>query len=131
MKVGLRVALLALIATTGVALAQQEEFPDEGILILDVDPMPGSKRVPNMDIGGEGKITLELWCNRVEGQVVVAGDTITVMTGQPTDRPCSPERAQSDAGLIAALNDVTNWLREGDFLLLVGPKSLRFRVPTN
>ncbi len=49
--------------------------------------MPGSKRIPNMDIAADGKIALEMWCNRVDGQVVVAGDTITVMTGPPTDRP--------------------------------------------
>ena len=131
MKVSLRAALLVLIATTGAALAQQQEFPDEGILILDVDPMPGSKRIPNMEIVGDGKIALEMWCNRVEGQFVIAGDTITVMIGQPTDRPCSSERAQGDADLLAALNGVTNWRRDGDFVLLTGPKALRFRVPTN
>jgi hypothetical protein len=61
----------------------------------------------------------------------VAGDTITVMTGSPTDRPCPPERARGDAELIEALSAVTNWRREGDFVRLIGPKSLRFRVPTN
>ena len=93
--------------------------------------MPGSKRIPNMDIAADGKIVLEMWCNRVDGQVVVAGDTITVMTGSPTDRPCPPERARGDAELIEALNAVTNWRREGDFVRLIGPKTLRFRVPTN
>ena len=131
MKWRLRVACLALIATAGVALAEETEFPLDGELILDVRPMPGSKRIPNMDIAADGKIVLEMWCNRVEGQVVVAGDTITVMTGPPSDRPCPPERAQGDADLIAALNGVTNWRRQDDLVLLIGPKTLRFRVPTN
>ena len=113
------------------ALAQRNEFPFDGELILDVRPMPGSKRIPNMDIASDGKIALELWCNRVDGQVVVAGDTITVMTGQPADRPCTPERARADNELIEALNGVTNWRREGDFVRFIGPKVLRFRVPTN
>ena len=113
------------------ALAQRNEFPFDGELILDVRPMPGSKRIPNMDIASDGKIALELWCNRVDGQVVVAGDTITVMTGQPADRPCTPERARADNELIEALNGVTNWRREGDFVRLIGPKTLRFRLPTN
>ena len=112
-------------------LAQPNEFPFDGELILDVRAMPGSKRIPNMDIAADGKIALEMWCNRVDGQVVVAGDTITVMTGSPTDRSCPPERARGDAELIEALNAVTNWRREGDFVRLIGPKILRFRVPTN
>jgi heat shock protein HslJ len=128
----LRVALCVLLAgVAGASLAQQPEFPFDGELILDVPPMPGSKRIPNMDIAADGRIALEMWCNRADGQVVVAGDTITVMTSPPTDRPCTAERARGDAELIEALNAVTNWRRDGDFVLLTGPKSLRFRVPTN
>ena len=131
-KWSLRLALCALMAgAAGSSLAQQNEFPFDGELILDVRPMPGSKRIPNMDIAANGTIALEMWCNRVDGQIVVAGDTITVMTGQPTDRPCTPERARGDADLLEALNAVTNWRREGDFVRLIGPKTLRFRVPTN
>jgi heat shock protein HslJ len=111
--------------------AQETEFPFDGELILDVNPMPGSKRIPIMNIAADGRIDLEMWCNRVDGQVVVAGDTITVMTGQATDRPCPPERAQGDAALLEALLAVTNWRREGDFVRLLGPRTLRFRVPTN
>jgi heat shock protein HslJ len=118
-------------AAVGSAIAQRNEFPFDGELILDVRPMPGSKRIPNMDIAANGSIAVELWCNRVDGQVVVAGNTITVMTGRPTDRPCSPERARGDAELLDALNAVTSWRREGDFVRLIGPKTLRFRVPTN
>ena len=131
-KWSLRVVLCALtVAVAGPSLAQRTEFPFDGELILDVRPMPGSKRIPNMDISSDGKIALELWCNRVDGQVVVAGDTITVMTGPPTERSCTPERAKGDAELIEALNAVTNWRREGDFVRLIGPRTLRFRVPTN
>jgi heat shock protein HslJ len=113
------------------AQAQQNEFPFESELLLDARPMPGSKRIPNMDVAANGTIALEMWCNRVEGQVVVAGNTITVITGQPTERPCSPERARGDAELLEALNAVTNWRRQGDSVVLVGPKTLRFRAPTN
>jgi heat shock protein HslJ len=118
-------------ATTASSSAQPNEFPFDGELILDVRAMPGSKRIPNMDIAADGKIALEMWCNRVDGQVVVAGDTITVMTGAPTERSCPLERVRGDADLIEALNTVTNWRREGDFVRLIGPKTLRFRVPTN
>ena len=111
--------------------ADNDGFPFDGELILDVDPMPGSKRIPNMDVAGNGAMALEMWCNRVEGQLVVAGYTITVLTGAITDRPCAPERAEGDVALLTALTKVTNWRREGSMVLLVGPQTLRFRIPTN
>jgi heat shock protein HslJ len=123
-------ASVVMISQAGVAIHAQE-VPFEGELLLDARPMPGSKRIPNMDVAANGTIALEMWCNRVEGQVVVAGDTLTVITGQPTERGCSPEQARADADLIEALNSVTNWRRQGDSVLLIGPKTLRFKVPTN
>jgi heat shock protein HslJ len=123
-------AAAAMISQAAVEV-QAQEFPFEGELLLDARPMPGSKRIPNMDVSANGTIALEMWCNRVEGQVVVAGDTITVITGQPTDRGCSPERARADADLLEALSGVTNWRRQGDSVVLIGPKPLRFKVPTN
>jgi len=128
----LRMALAASISgLAGVGLATESEFPFDGELRLDADPMPGSKRVPSMDIAANGAIVLEMWCNRVEGQVIVAADTITVLTGQPTDRPCSPAQAAADTDLLAALAEVTNWHRQDDTVLLTGGRTLRFRVPTN
>src|SRR3954471_2388077 len=109
-KWGLRLVLCGLMTgAAGGSFAQQNEFPFDGELILDVRPMPGSKRIPNMDIAADGKIALEMWCNRVDGRVVVAGDTITVVTGAPTARTCTPERAKGDSDLVEALNAVTNW----------------------
>ena len=124
-------AAAGLMGVAGASMAQQNEFPFDRELILDVRPMPGSKRIPNMDIAGNGKIALEMWCDRVEGQVVVAGDTITVITGQPSGRPCPADRARSDNELLDALNAVTNWRRQGDAVVLVGPRTLRFKVPSN
>src|SRR3954447_15021766 len=104
--------------TSASSLAQPNEFPFDGELILDVRAMPGSKRIPNMDISADDKIALEMWCNRVDGQIVVAGDTITVMTGAPTDRSCPPERVRGDAEFLETLSAVTTWRREGDFVRL-------------
>lgn len=118
------------LATAGDGRAENQ-FPFDSELILDVDPMPGSKRIPNMDVAANGAIVLEMWCNRIEGQFVVAGDTITVLTGQATERPCPPERLRRDAELLAALTGVTSWRRAGSFVSLIGPQTLRFRVPTN
>ena len=130
-RAGLRLAFCVMAMVTATAGLAQNEFPFDSELILDVDPMRGSKRIPNMDVAANGAIVLEMWCNRIEGQFVVAGDTITVMTGQATQRQCPPERVAGDAALLAALIEVTNWRREGDTVTLIGPRSLRFRLPTN
>src|SRR5687768_2618313 len=111
----LRLAFCALIGSAGAASAQNV-FPFDSELILDVAPMRGSKRIPNMDVAANGAIALEMWCNRIEGQFVVAADTLTVLTGPATQRQCPPERAQGDEQLLAALAEVTNWRRRGDTL---------------
>lgn len=124
-------AVAMLWGSGNVARAADGEFPFDGELRLDANPMPGSKRVPIMDIAANGAIALEMWCNRIEGQLVVAADTVTVMTNPPTERQCPPTRTAADADLIAALSGVTNWRRQGDTVTLIGPRTLRFRVPTN
>jgi heat shock protein HslJ len=112
-------------------LADQNNFPFGRELLLDASPMRGSKRIPNMDVAANGAIALEMWCNRIEGQIVVAADTITVLTGEATNRQCPPERVRGDAELLAALHEVTKWRRQGDIVLLIGLQTLRFRLPTN
>jgi heat shock protein HslJ len=128
---GVVLCTLAFLLGGGSGFAQQNDFPFDSEMFLDARPMPGSKRIPNVEIAANGTIAVELWCNRVEGQVVVAGDTITVMVGQPTDRPCTPAQTQRDTDLLSALNEVTNWRREGDAVLLVGAKTLRFKAATH
>ena len=125
--------LMACLLVCGIAATShaQQGFPFDSELLLDVRPMAGSKRIPNMDIAANGAIALEMWCNRVEGQMIIAGTTVTVLTGQPTNRACPPERARGDAELLAALAEVTSWQRQGSTVLLIGPRTLRFRLPTN
>jgi heat shock protein HslJ len=113
------------------AVAAQSEFPFGRELLLDARPMKGSKRVPILDIDEKGLAEIDLWCNSVKGQMVVAGDTITIITGEKTDRTCTPERAKADDDVLAALTDVTNWRREGDVLVLIGTRTMRFLLQTN
>ena len=131
-----RAALAVALGTTatalqGAAVAAQGEFPFGAELILDVKPMKGSKRVPMLDIDQKGLAEIDLWCNSVKGQMVVAGDTITILTGEKTARTCPPERAQADDEVLGALNEVTSWRREGDILVLIGTRTMRFRLQTN
>ena len=106
-------------------------FPFGLEMSLDAARMPGSKRVPNLEIGDNGEAVLELWCKGGNGQFSVAGNTVIFVAGPLEDRACPPERAQADDDLIAALSEATTWKRQGDFVSLVGPKTLRFRINTN
>ena len=57
--------------------------------------------------------------------------TITIRTGRTTDRQCDPARRRGDDELLATLQQVNSWRREGDVLMLRGGKSLHFRQATN
>jgi len=122
---------VAMAAAAAPAIAAQSEFPFGRELLLDAPPMKGSKRVPSLAIAENGLADIELWCSSLKGQLVVAGDTITILTGAKTERSCTPERMRGDDDVLAALTEVTNWRREGEFLVLTGARTMRFRLQTN
>jgi hypothetical protein len=109
----------------------EEGFPFGMEMTLDALPQPGSKRVPDLDIGDNGEVVLELWCKGGKGQFSVAGNTVIFVAGPIEDRACSPARAQADDDLVAALTDTTTWRRQGDFVSFTGSRTLRFRLNTN
>lgn len=123
-------AALAMLAMSSLARAE-EGFPFGTEMTLEALPQPGSKRIPNIEIGDHGEVVLELWCKGGKGQFSVAGNTVIFVPGQIQDRNCPPARAQADDELVAALGSVETWKRQGDVLTLVGPKSLRFRTTGN
>jgi heat shock protein HslJ len=108
-----------------------QSFPFGYELRLDANPMRGSKRVPVLDIGERGAAEIELWCNSVRAQLVIAANTITIITGEMSSRQCAPEFVRADEELIEALNQATSWRMENLALVLTGGKTLRFRVQTN
>jgi hypothetical protein len=125
-------SLTLVVAAFGAAPAHaQEEFPFGMEMTLDAARMPGSKRIPDLDIGDSGEVILELWCKGGKGQFSVAGNTVIFVIGEMENRPCPPERAQADDDLIAALSDAATWKRQGDVVSFVGTKTLRFRLNTN
>jgi len=128
--------LLALIAAgaagaAAAAIAADHGFPYDGVLQLEAKPMKGSKRVPILQIESNGAAAFDLWCNKVAAQLVVVDDTITILLGARTEKQCEPDRMQADADLIAALQQVGNWRRDGDLLVLQGEGSLRFHLSGN
>jgi heat shock protein HslJ len=129
LKFAAAASLAALLA--GSAPANAQEFPFGLEMTLEANRMPGSKRIPSIEIGDRGEVVLELWCKGGKGQFSVAGNTIVFVPGAMENRNCPPDRAQADDDLLAALSDAATWRRQGDFVTLIGPKQLRFRLNTN
>jgi len=131
-RVGCALALGVLLCAVWASRpSANEEFPFGRELLLDTRPMKGSKRIPGIEIDSNGMAAIDLWCNTMQGRAIVSADAITISTGEKTDRPCAPERAQADDDLAAALAQVTNWRWEGESLVMDGAKELRFRLHTN
>jgi heat shock protein HslJ len=124
-------ALLSVLAGAASVRAEQGEFPFGMEMTLDAARQPGSKRIPNIEIGDRGEVVLELWCKGGKGQFSVAGNTVIFVAGKIDDRACPPDKAQADDELVAALSEAATWQRKGDYVSFIGPKTLRFRLNTN
>ena len=130
-RAGVASLLLIAAALDSTPARADDGFPFEMQMQLDVNRMPGSKRIPNLDIGEAGEVVFELWCKGGKGQFSVAGNTVIFVARAMENRSCPPDRAQADDELIAALTDVSTWKRQDDLVLFVGTKTLRFRINTN
>ena len=138
-KFALREVAVALLLLTTILLTcvsaiparAEDGFPFGMEMTLDALPQPGSKRIPDLEIGDNGEVVLELWCKGGKGQFSVAGNTVIFVAGPMEDRACPPARAQADDELVAALTESTTWRRQGDAVSFVGSKTLRFRLNTN
>ena len=124
-------ATALVIALQAAPARADDEFPFGLEMTLDAARQPGSKRLPTLDVGDRGEVTLELWCKSGKGQFSVAGDTVVFLAGPLEDRGCPPARAQADDELIAALGEAATWRRQGDIVSFNGTKPLRFRINTN
>jgi hypothetical protein len=126
------VALATLTCVAGSECARADDgFPFGMEMTLDAARQPGSKRIPDLEIGDHGEVILELWCKGGKGQFSVAGNTVIFVPGQLENRDCPPARAQADDDLLAALSEVSTWKRQGDAVSFIGPRTLRFHLNTN
>jgi META domain len=126
------VALILCASFASVRDARAEAgFPFGMEMTLDAAPQRGSKRVPDLDIGDNGEVVLELWCKGGTGQFSVAGNTVIFVAGQMEERSCPPDKAQADDDLVAALTEATTWRRQGDAVSFIGSRTLKFRINTN
>ena len=122
-------ACLILLAAGPAVLAA--EFPENTTLLLEAKPMKGSKKVPILQIDTKSKAAFDLWCTRVPAEFVVVGDTVTILLGTPARQQCDAERMDADEDLLASLQAVSTWSRQGDLVIFEGERPLRFRIATN
>jgi hypothetical protein len=120
-----------LLGSPGLARAADSAFPFGTELMLDVEPLYGSKRIPMIQIEDNGATAIDLWCSSVHASATVGADSITIVAEPAGPAQCTPERQSGDETLLAALSQVTNWRRDGDVIELIGPTTLRFRAMTN
>jgi heat shock protein HslJ len=113
------------------ATAAAAEFPFERELLLEAKPLPGSKRVPMLEITRDGRAIVDLWCRSGEGRVKIEEDMIEFTLGAMREEGCTPERTQRDEALAAALGKVMNWSMEDDVLVLSGPTELRYALSSH
>jgi hypothetical protein len=129
---------LTLFGLAGAVRATQP-FPFDQTLMLDVAPMRPIKRVPILTVAKNGEATIGLWCKTVRGRVDISDSAIRIEAGPLPDAlpqymidgQCSDARMQADQETLAALAQVTGWSARGDAVLLIGPRTFRFRVSTN
>ena len=93
--------------------------------------MRGGKRVPVLSVEQNGRAQIDLWCKRGRRAGGDRGRHHHDHRRHDEDEPCTPERAQADEDMLAALAGVTNWSARGDAVTLTGAKTLRFRAATN
>jgi META domain len=113
------------------ALATEASFPFGSALVLDATPMPGTKRVPMIEIEENGDASFYLWCASARGSANVGQDTISLMPTTALPSQCTPEQISRDADLLTKLSQMTGWHRQGDEVDLTGTATLRFRLMTN
>jgi hypothetical protein len=128
-----RVAAVALVVSlSSMDCARAADgFPFGMEMTLEAARLPGSRRVPDLDIGDHGEVLLELWCKGGKGQFSVAGNTVIFVAGQIEDRACPANKAQLDDELVATLSEASTWKRQGDTVSFIGARTLRFRINTN
>lgn len=120
-------------------VSSADPFPFDQELLLEAAPMRPAKRIPILTVAANGNATIDLWCKTVNARVELADATIKIEPGPlPEALPammgagqCTPQRLRADEDMLATLAQVTEWRKQGTALVLVGPKTLKFRAATN
>jgi len=119
------------IVLAAVAPASAQSFPYDQEMLLDVKPLPGSRRVPMMEVHPDGKATVDMWCHSAVAEIAVSGEEVkfTFVSAKPEN--CTPERIELDQAMAKAFLEVTSWRQQKDIVEFIGPTSFRFRLSTH
>ena len=131
---GRTIAVASLLLLTCGTSFSGEPFPFDQELLLDAAPMRPGKRMPILTVEPNGDARIDLWCRTVPARAEISDATIKIESGTlPEGLPemmnagqCTPERMLADEELLGALIQVTGWHRQGDGIVLEGPKTLQF-----
>lgn len=124
-------AVLSVAGVTHEAAASSRDFPFDHELRFDANPVRGSKRVPGLQITKTGAAEIDLWCASGKGHAVIIDNQITIVPLSMQDNQCPADRLRMDEELLNTLTQVTTWRWDGQLLVLVGPRPLRFRPASN
>jgi hypothetical protein len=128
---GMLGVLAAAIWLGAAAPAHAQSFPYDQEMLLETKPLPGSRRVPMMEIHPNGKGSVDLWCHSAVAEIAVSGNEIKFTFVSATPENCTPEMIELDQSMAKALLEVTNWRRNNDIVEFVGPTTFRFRISTH
>jgi hypothetical protein len=124
--------LCATLVLTGVSPpASAQSFPYDQEMLLEAKPLPGSRRVPMLEVHPDGKASVDMWCHSAVAEIAVTGDEIKLTFVSAKPENCTPERIELDQAMAKALLEVTGWRRQKDILELIGPTTFRFRISTH
>ena len=99
--------VVLLLSPPGLARAADNAFPFGTELMLDVEPLYGSKRIPMLEIEDNGTAAIDLWCASVHASATVGENSITIVAEPAEPGQCTPERQSGDQTLLAALIEST------------------------
>jgi len=111
--------------------AHAQQFPFDQEMLLEAKPLPGSRRVPILEVHANGRATLDMWCHSATAEVAVSGNELKFTFTAAKPENCTPERIERDQAMAKALLEVTHWRRQNDIVTLVGPTPFRFRLSTH
>lgn len=139
-RISLRGLLAAIcLLLIGAAAPAVEPFPFGQELLLDAAPMRPGKRMPILTVETNGDARIDLWCRTVPARVEIGDMAVKIEAAPlPEELPamqgagqCTPERIKADEETLASIVQVTEWRRDGDAILLIGPATMKFRPATN
>ena len=109
------IAMVVAATLPAVPARADAEFPFGMMMNLEVAPQPGSKRLPNLEIGDNGEAILELWCKGGKGQFSVAGNTVIFVAGPMavsyTHLDVYKRQGECRAGVVHRLPSPEEWLQ--------------------